>query len=388
MKRRLLCLVFALMALFVFTSTAMASNRAEAWSVTPFVGGYHFDSDIPLDDSVLYGFRMGYNFTKHWTLEGVVTYSEPDGKKEWIYPIQGRPYRSSNDADIFGYRGEVLYNFLPDGMIVPFVAAGIGGLYADWDKGGSDHDLVLDYGAGLKIFFAEDWAVRADIRHLYLPDDSYNNVEYGVGLSYFFGGKKEAVPPPPPPPPAPKPAPVVEPDSDRDGVIDRLDQCPDTPYGVKVDEVGCPIDSDGDGVPDYLDKCPDTPRDLKVDKDGCPIKVTVNLNVLFDFDKADVKPRYHDEIKRLADYMIKYPWEKGVLEGHTCSIGTEEYNQRLSQRRVDSIKAYLVEKFGVEADRLQAVGYGESRPIASNATEEGRQLNRRVQAVMETYIRK
>jgi outer membrane protein OmpA-like peptidoglycan-associated protein len=187
-----------------------------------------------------------------------------------------------------------------------------------------------------------------------------------------------------------EPAPVIVPeaDTDGDGVIDKLDQCPDTPHGVKVDEVGCPIDSDKDGVPDYLDKCPNTPMDLKVDKDGCPMKVTINLDVLFDFDKSDIKAKYHNELKRAADYMIAYPWEKATLEGHTDSRGTDAYNQKLSQRRVDAVKKYLVEKFGISADRLTAVGYGKSRPIATNDTDEGRQLNRRVQAVMETYIRR
>ena len=181
---------------------------------------------------------------------------------------------------------------------------------------------------------------------------------------------------------------VPEPDTDGDGVIDKLDQCPDTPAGVKVDEVGCPLDTDKDGVYDYLDKCPDTPIELKVDKDGCPMKVTINLNVLFDFDKSDIKPKFHDEIKRVADYMNAYPWEKATLEGHTDSKGTDAYNEKLSQRRVDAVMKYLVEKFGISADRLKAVGYGESKPIATNDTDEGRQLNRRVQAVMETYIRK
>jgi len=125
-----------------------------------------------------------------------------------------------------------------------------------------------------------------------------------------------------------------------------------------------------------------------VDKDGCPMKVTINLNVLFDFDKSDIKPKYHNEIKRVADYMNAYPWEKATLEGHTDSKGTDAYNEKLSQRRVDAVQKYLVEKFGISADRLKAVGYGESKPIATNDTAEGRQLNRRVQAVMETYIKK
>ena len=392
MKKKWLILVFSIVTAFMLCLPAMAANRAGAGSITPFIGGYNFDSEEDLDNALLYGLRMGYNFTKNWTLEGVLTFAEPDGDRQYIaVPQAGAPAilvrGDSNDAKMYGYKMEVLYNFLPDGMIVPFIAAGLGGRYMDWDDRSSDNDFVLDYGAGLKIFFAEDWAVRADIRHVYVTDENFNNVEYGIGLSYFFGGKKEQVVPPPPPPP-PAPAPYVEPDTDGDGVIDKLDQCPDTPAGVKVDEVGCPLDTDKDGVYDYLDKCPDTPIELKVDKDGCPMKVTINLNVLFDFDKSDVKPKYHDEIKRVADYMNAYPWEKATLEGHTDSKGTDAYNEKLSQRRVEAIKNYLVEKFGISADRLKAVGYGESKPIATNDTDEGRQLNRRVQAVMETYIRK
>jgi len=405
MKKKLFFVLLAIMMSLLLCYPAVAANRAGAGSVTPFIGGYNFDGDEHLDKAILYGFRMGYNFTKHWTLEGVLTYAEADGRrhcKQWghigsggydgtheggLINNMGCVKSDSGDAKMVGYKMEVLYNFLPDGMIVPFVAAGVGGRHMNWDDRSNDNDFVVDYGAGVKIFFAEDWAVRGDIRHIYVTDENVNNVEYGIGISYFFGGKKEQAPPPPPPP-KPEPAPFVEPDSDGDGVIDRLDQCPDTPAGVIVDEVGCPIDTDRDGVPDYLDKCPDTPIELKVDKDGCPIRVTINLNVLFDFDKSDVKPKYHSEIKRVADYMNAYPWEKATLEGHTDSRGTDAYNQKLSQRRVDAIKNYLVDKFGIGADRLTAVGYGESRPIATNDTDEGRQLNRRVQAVMETYIRR
>jgi OOP family OmpA-OmpF porin len=387
MKRKLLFLLVAVMGLFMLCSPATAGNLAGAWSVTPFIGGYNFDSEEDLDKSLLYGLRVGYNFTKNWTIEGVGTFAHDvdwDGK---AYDPRGQTWtKLDNDVDMYGYKLEILYNFLPDGIIVPFVAAGAGGRYMDWDKGDNEHDFVLDYGAGLKIFFADWIALRADIRHVYLPQEELNNVEYGVGLSFFFGGQKEQIAPPPPPPPEPEP--FVEPDTDRDGVIDKLDQCPDTPYGVQVDEVGCPLDTDKDGVYDYLDKCPDTPMELKVDKNGCPMKVVINLNVLFDFDKSDVKAKYHDEIKRVAAYMNAYPWEKATLEGHTDSKGTDAYNEKLSQRRVDAVMKYLVEKFGISADRLKAVGYGESKPIATNDTDEGRQLNRRVQAVMETYIRR
>jgi OOP family OmpA-OmpF porin len=185
-------------------------------------------------------------------------------------------------------------------------------------------------------------------------------------------------------------------DSDKDGVYDYLDKCPGTPAGVKVDKDGCPLDSDGDGVPDYLDKCPGTPAGVKVDKDGCPPppapvekaiveKGRATLKVHFDFDKAVVKNQYHDEIGNLAEVLRKYPDLKIMIEGHTDSTGDVNYNERLSLRRAEAVQKYLVEKFGIAASRLSAKGFGESLPVASNATREGRQQNRRVEAAAE-YI--
>jgi len=187
-------------------------------------------------------------------------------------------------------------------------------------------------------------------------------------------------------------------DSDKDGVPDNLDKCPNTPEGVAVDKDGCPLDSDKDGVPDYLDKCPDTPAGVAVDKDGCPPpvekkqeaqapvqeKISIALNVEFDTAKAVVKKKYHDNIKKVADFMKAYPETNAVIEGHTDNIGNEDYNVKLSQDRANSIRQYLIDNFGIDASRLTATGYGPNRPIASNDTEEGRQKNRRVQAVIET----
>jgi OOP family OmpA-OmpF porin len=197
-------------------------------------------------------------------------------------------------------------------------------------------------------------------------------------------------------------------DSDGDGVPDYLDKCPGTPAGVKVDQEGCPLDSDGDGVPDYLDKCPGTPAGVQVDQDGCPPPVVekivpqaakameaaivekgrVTLNVEFDFDKSIVKKKYHEEIAELAAVMKKYPDLKITIEGHTDNVGGLIYNEKLSQRRADAVKKYLVEKLGIDASRLNAKGYGEIRPIESNATKEGRQKNRRVEAAADYIIKK
>lgn len=163
-------------------------------------------------------------------------------------------------------------------------------------------------------------------------------------------------------------------DSDHDGVPDNMDKCPNTPQGVKVDKNGCPIDTDGDGVPDYMDKCPNTPKGAIVDEDGC---WTIH-NINFDFNKANIKPGFYPILNNVFKVMKENKDLKIVINGHTDNIGPEAYNMKLSKRRALAAKAYLVKK-GISKDRITTKGYGFSRPIASNKTEEGRAKNRRVE---------
>lgn len=168
-------------------------------------------------------------------------------------------------------------------------------------------------------------------------------------------------------------------DSDGDGVVDSLDQCPNTPQGVKVDEKGCPLDSDGDGVFDYLDKCPGTPKGVMVDNTGCPLSFT--LNIEFDSDKAEIRPQYDAGLKKAADFIAEYPAPKILIAGYTDNQGDAQYNLQLSQRRAEAVRQYLIDHFNIDANKLVAKGYGDTQPIADNATEAGRQKNRRVEVV-------
>lgn len=111
--------------------------------------------------------------------------------------------------------------------------------------------------------------------------------------------------------------------------------------------------------------------------------VRVELDVKFDFDKAQVKPESYGDIKALADFLKQYPSTSTVVEGHTDSVGSDTYNQGLSERRAKAVRDVLVNQYGVEGGRVNAVGYGESRPVADNATAEGRAINRRVEAEVE-----
>lgn len=112
--------------------------------------------------------------------------------------------------------------------------------------------------------------------------------------------------------------------------------------------------------------------------------IQMELNILFDTDKSYVKPQYYPEIERVIDYLNRFPNVSVTLGGHTDNRASDNYNQALSQRRMEAVRKIFIERYGIAPQRVHAIGYGESQPIASNATAEGRQQNRRVVAVFHT----
>ena len=150
------------------------------------------------------------------------------------------------------------------------------------------------------------------------------------------------------------------------------------PMAAAVIEPAAPRDCDGDGVPDSRDKCPDTPKAEIVDANGCSLTLTLHIN--FDFDKADIKAEFEPDLKKAADFIKKYPEVPYILvEGYTDSVADAAYNQKLSERRAQAVRQYLIEHYGIAPERLVARGGGESNPVASNSTAEGRAQNRRTE---------
>jgi OOP family OmpA-OmpF porin len=138
-------------------------------------------------------------------------------------------------------------------------------------------------------------------------------------------------------------------------------------------------DSDNDGVIDKLDKCPNTPKGLEVDHNGCPIIATLRIN--FDFDKAYVKKIYYNDIKKVALAIKSNPKIKKIeVAGHTDNIGTKKYNKKLSLKRAKAVAKLLI-KFGVNPKMIVVKGYGEDYPLVPNTTSTNRALNRRVEII-------
>ncbi len=206
-------------------------------------------------------------------------------------------------------------------------------------------------------------------------------------------------------------------DSDGDAVPDGLDQCAATPTGAKVDEQGCPLDADGDGVPDGIDACDATPAGLKVDAKGCPIdsdgdglkddvdkcmdfagpggvdaegcpvlrldkSARVNLpTVRFASGSSTLTDEARAELTALVAAMKYYADVTIDVEGHTDDVGSERDNFLMSLERARSVRRFLVDS-GIMPERITARGFGEIRPVADNATAEGRAQNRRIEVLV------
>lgn len=364
MKRVLLPLSVCILA-----TPAFAESKVGQVSINPFVGYSVQDSKRELNDGVAYGINGEFRATENWATR--LFYVEAGTENE------GVAGQSDNSVDYMRYGFDALYYFMPESAVQPYLLAGIGnGEYE------SDNETQLNFGAGVRYFLSQALSVNGELKMSHSADDDLDDGLVSLGVAYAFGGSKAKA--------APAPVAAAPVDSDGDGVIDANDKCPGTPAGVTVDANGCELDSDRDGVVDSKDACPGTPAGTKVDARGCvPKKATIEtikLNILFATNSDVVTEQYQGEVKRVADFLKSYQDVSVEIEGHTDAQGADAYNQALSQRRADSVKKALVTRYGIAAERVKAIGYGESRPVASNDTAAGRAENRRVVAVMQKEI--
>ncbi|HEY6484116.1 MAG TPA: OmpA family protein [Steroidobacteraceae bacterium] len=336
-------------------STLGVAAPGDEWYVAPQVGTIWPDHDRDLrDHDWLYGVGLGRELGKYFNVELNFNGARINNG------------RGTGHLDSYGSSLDLLAVLDRGGVISPYVSVGAGALRNNFFPGNNATDFMAQAGVGLfwtlwhNASGTSAFALRPDFKAR-LDDSGRSDhpVDYlaTVGFQFAFGGSATATPapqPPPPPPlavqPAPMPAaaPQPPPDSDHDGVPDSIDQCPNTPPGVQVDAV------------------------------GCPLKGSITLEgVTFELNSAQLTADSHAPLDTMAAGLKKHARVRIEIQGHTDSTGTAAYNLKLSQRRADAVRTYLVSE-GVNPDQLVTKGYGQQQPVASNTTAAGRAKNRRV----------
>ena len=350
----------ALLAGLSFAHVANAQVSDERWYLTGAAGMNIQDNDRGTRNAPFGALGVGKFLNQNWSLDGELNYQNPN-----------------NDANQnlnwsqYGISFDTRYHFIQDGRAWnPYVVMGLGyqrseeefDAFPNVNSPGQreEGNLAAKIGVGLQSSIAgkraairTELAYRADFDDgsISAPnEDWFGDVLASVGVVIPLGAPVVAAPPAPAAP-----------------------SCAD-------------LDDDGDGVNNCDDKCPGSQAGQTIGPDGCPVPVTIDLKgVNFDVDKSVLRPDAVSILSAATEILKRYPELKVEVAGHTDSVGTDEYNQKLSERRAKAVYDYLTSN-GVDAARLVGpVGYGESRPIAPNANEdgsdnpEGRAKNRRTE---------
>ena len=359
-------------------------------NLQPILDGTPLVSTLVVDSDVSFTFDITKMFTNHFGVELLAAYPFTHG-------IDAKPYNGNINTARLGYTDHLpptlslVWRPMDDkATLQPYVGAGVNYTMFSGEKLRGDtlaalglptqSKLSLDDSVGMAGVVGLDWFpgetkkwfLNAQARYIQIESDAtvqfqpcaapggggscpktklgsvdINPFVYGLHIGRRFGdpAPEPVAAPPPPPPPPPAPAPAKCADADMDGVCDADDKCPGTTAGTKVDKVGCPCSQE--------------------------------LKVLFDFDKSELRPESITELERVLKFMNDVPFATTKVDGHTDSVGTEAYNQGLSDRRSKAVFDYLSSR-GIDPARMKSQGFGELQPIAPNDTAEGRQLNRRV----------
>lgn len=312
------------MLLFILSNAASAQVTPSAFTLTPYLGGYSFDNDKSLDGAVVYGIGLGYNFTKYFGLEASGEYLSTDVD----LPVNPTSSKISN------YRLDGVFNLIPDSRVVPFVFAGFGGQSIDYPRGIRNRtESAIDYGAGLKLFFTDKIALRAAFRQVYISHNSLKDNEYILGLSFSFGGHKH------------------RPVSHHETAAELTPE----PMPKIVDKVI------------ILESEPKAEEKVAAVASEPKIIVLAFEDVHFDFDKSTLTPEAQTILKRNIQLLKENPKAQIRIAGYTSASGTEEYNQKLSERRANAVQTYLVNEGVITPDRLSTIGYGERGQVMYEA---------------------
>jgi OOP family OmpA-OmpF porin len=344
----------AALLLGLYGSAVQAQDFDDRWYVRPHIGVNFTDTDRAADDGVHFGLGVGRRFSERVGIEFDINHASSDLD------------RVPGDWDLTGIGAALKFYPVTTEGLTPYLKAGLGTLRHRRDGSANDGWATeFKIGPGVEYMINDRITFGAEVLYRYdaddeslLSEDSYGDWLALVGVNVALG-ETSAPAPEPTPEPAPEPTPEPTPapmstDDDKDGVNNPKDRCPNTPAGQMVN--------------------PD---------DGCPVEEVIDLRgVNFDFDKSTLRPDAIQILNNAVEVLKKHNVRVSV-EGHTDAVGTDAYNQGLSERRAKAVYDYLTAN-GVAADKIVgSKGWGEAKPIDTNESADGRANNRRTELVKQ-----
>ncbi len=323
MKATYRAVLMAAALVFILPLSARSEIKEGSFEVTPFGGYNFFETKQNLEDSPVYGVRFGYNFTPHWGIEGVVEYIDDSRVDDETITgaIEGQ-YRSPiDDVDLTFYHLDAVYHFMPEDKLNPFVLVGFGGARYSEEITEHDNDMAaINVGVGAKYWLADRVALRVDVQDHIVTEffqETYHNIGTTVGITFAFGGGEKQ----------PAPAPVAK----------------------KPEEAA--------------------PKKVIFSADS-------SADALFDFDKSTVKPAGKKALDKFAADLKGAKFDVITVTGYTDRIGSHAYNMKLSMRRAEAVKAYLVESAGIPAGKITTKGVNGANPVTNPGECKGKKATK------------
>ena len=396
MKKFTLCVAAAA----TLTAVASTASAQEAPPYENWVGlfGQYYSADRMknppnggLTDCKAFGGEVGFRFDPTWAIRFELS-------RLTLGSESNNPFAADDDGTQLG--ADVMYFLEGDGAYL------FGGLREQ--SLNTENYRMAAGGVGKHWEINENMRIITEVAAYHDFGQAYHEYSAKVGLAYIFGTNYVA----------------ANPDSDNDGVYDAVDRCPSTPAGMQVDATGCNIDMDGDGVLNGQDQCPTTAKGVKVDAKGCEVvasldadndgvldsrdkcvntpmgekvdaegctvftrkEVSVKLEMFFDNNSSAITNPDSAQIEEFAAFMTKYPSTEAVIEGHTSVAGEADYNLMLSKKRAQAVRALLINDYGLDADRIEAVCYGETRLRDTANTKAANKVNRRIEVKVSIEV--
>ena len=335
---------------FLLPLSARSEIKAGSFEVGPFAGYNFFQPNQNLENRPVFGLRLGYNFTRHFGIEGAGEYIRTSVDDRARTNITEGQFGSPIDkVDLTFYHLDAVYHFIPEGNFNPFVVVGFGG--AHYKPVISTRDMAaFNVGVGAKYWLTDNIALRVDVQDYIVTEimqETYHNIGATIGISFAFGGKTK-----PAPAPVAKYEPIPEPKPEL-----RPTPPPPPPPEPRVEEKVVVIMAAEPKVEEKVMVAATEPK----------IIILAFEDVHFDFDKSTLKPEAQTILKRNIQILKDNPNAKVRIAGYTSASGTEAYNQKLSERRASAVQQYLINEGIIARDRLSTIGYGETNPAMYEA---------------------